>query len=412
MRSLPDIVNSKHFPDSVRIIYMKMQASLSMRGVVEGLSELLEELEWCKETSAAYQFYAKRLRDQEARELQYIKDAIKWCEQQFKVIKYSLSKKQQIYELVEPIMTKQLEAIQKGQSSAPTYLQAMVDLLQYIVIMVASYGEEESLKSLGPYLKINISLPVLKDPLEHVKEEKIILPFTVEGEKIQKVLGKGFIKARVLPPTENYNANRYFIDQGMVPQINWPISIKKIMTINLVDWRITLDASGARCLHALNCYSGWRDWLSENQPLGENPKGLDLNRFYNQKSMREHILDMFSNPNHELARNEIFSVLDRFLALMLYEKLETRGKHNNKNRAERYALRQVKAILLPKSSEERSQFTRDMVIGMIMNRVEEEDLSFNVTKTNCKEACISFENSYDWPKKRHEDKKPRAKRVK
>lgn len=176
---------------------MKMQTSLSMRGVVEGLRELLEELEWCEETSAAYQFYTQRLKEQEARELQYINEAIKWLEQQIKIILNSLSKDQQLSDLIEPIISKELLSIHEGNSCAPTYLQAMINLLQRTANTLASYGKEQIIKNFGIFGKIQVSLPPLKDPLQGVEEERIVEPFSVDGEKIQKALGGGFIKAKI-----------------------------------------------------------------------------------------------------------------------------------------------------------------------------------------------------------------------
>lgn len=410
MSTLPEIVKGNFFPESFRVLYMKMQAALSMRGFLEALRELLEELEWNESTAEAYQFFAARLKRQEDQDSKHTEVAIKWLHHSIKMLLQGLSKKAELKELIQPQLSKMYEEIQRGNVDIANYVHALVLLLEHTAKDIASYGETSLLKDIGNVKIINVSLPSAKDPLEHIQKEKTVLPFTLEGDKIKTALGTGFIKARVLPPTEHYKANRYFIDQGLV-QIDWPEAIRKIISVDFVDWRKTLDISAARCLHTLNCYSAWRDWVLENPNLNENSKDKDLQIFYNRKAMQCHLNELFSNPDQEKSRENIFKVLDRFLSVLLHEKLETKGKRNNKNRAEKYAYMHVKAILLSKSIEERKKFNNSMVIEMIMEKVQEEDLTFSVTETNCRAACQLFETKHGWQKKRQEDRKPRVKRV-
>jgi len=399
-------------PEPIKVLYLKMKTALSMRGFLEALRELLEELEWNTEINKPFHFFSNRLNEQEKRDLKQNEESNKWLKTQFQAIQLGNWKNETLKSLVLPRLTQQIKEIQQGRANTTNFVHAKIVLLEQTAKFIAHYGEFEILKGLGVTQTISISPPLGSDPLkEPLKTKMTISPFSTEGEILKKALGKGFIKADVYPPTEKCKTNRYFIDQGMI-LIQWPDSIKRILSLYLIDWRTTLDISAARCLHTLHCYAAWRDWLAEELILPKQPSDKELNLFYNRLAMKQHIRILFENDDMEKTQKEVFKVLDRFLTVLIHEKIETRGKRGNKDRAEKYAYRCVKALLYSKSLEERKEFNNEMVIDMILNKVQEEDLTYNVTKTNCLEACKLFEAKHGWQKKRGVSKKSWEKKVK
>lgn len=398
-------------PKRIQLLYIKLQTSLSYRGFLEALRELFEELEWNDDTKDVYDYFSKRLHHQEQQDNKQNEESNKWLKAQFKTIQGGRWENESLKAEVLPQLSVQLKQIQDGHAEIANFLYAKVDLLRKIAITLSHYGEFEILKNIGITKTISISPPFGLDPLkELVKSKKTIFPFSEDGKILIGTLGKGFIKADVFPPIKECKTNRYFIDQGFII-FQWPDSIKRIIAMFHSDWRAMLDISAARCLHTLLCYAAWRDWMTEEWKLSGSPSDKELIIFYNRLAMKQHIAELLSDNDFEKTRKEVFKILDRFLVVLMHELVETKGQRGNKNRAEKYAYMCVKALLFSKSLEERKEFTRDKVADMILERVQEEDLTFNVTRTNCLAACTLFENKHGWPKKRGPDTKKRMKKV-
>lgn len=64
--------------EPIQILYCKMQAALSMRGFLEGLRELLDELEWKEQTKVAFKFFLDKLNEQKKKDQRNFEKSIKW----------------------------------------------------------------------------------------------------------------------------------------------------------------------------------------------------------------------------------------------------------------------------------------------------------------------------------------------
>lgn len=395
--------------EPIQILYCKMQAALSMRGFLEALRELLDELEWNEQTKVAFKFFLDKLKELKKNDQKNFEKSIKWVKSQLQEIKKGKWKNQSLKEVILKELSNSEEEIREGRAFVPNYFGAMITLLERIARTAAAYGEFDVLNGLGTIQKISVSFPVGVDPLgKPVEEEKNILPWTQEGEILEGCLKAGFISAKVLPPTKGYKINRYFIDQGMIT-IKWPDFIPKMLSWYLKDWRVMFDLSSAQSLDYLFRYAAWQDVVVEDLKLHEKPSDSDLEKHYNTIVMKDHLSELFQDLDQAKVRGEVTRILERFILVLLQFQGEGKGKRDNKDKAERWAYIRVKAILASKSELERKEYTNEQVIDMIMKKSQEEDLLISVTPTNCLEACRRFENQYGWPKKRGKARNPARK---
>ena len=239
--------------------------------------------------------------------------------------------------------------IREGRAYVPNYLCAMITLLERTAKILVAFGEVKRLKGLGTTQKISVSFPTGVDPLgKPVEEKKVISPWTQEGKVLQIALKGGFITAMVLPPVKESKTNRYFIDRGMIT-LQWPDFIKRTLSLSLGDWRTMFDLSAARCLHYLFQYADWRGWVIEDPQLCKSPSEKSLDKYYNCMAMKCHLTEVFEGTDQVKVREEVTRILNRFIMVLLQHKDEGKRKHNNKDKAERYAYIMVKAILASKS---------------------------------------------------------------
>lgn len=386
---------------SIQFFYEKMKSSLSLMGVADALNELLEELEWCRQTESTFTCFFQQLQQIERQDKKIIEETTKWIDSHWKLIKsarwQSVGLKDQFLQIIS---RHEQEIKEGGQCTSSSYLHMRIQIFEKIVKQIAEYGEFDVLKSLGKTQSYSTSIPQGKEPFSALIEKpKIIMPISKEGHDLSKVLNGGFIKAEVLPPTEKSLYNRNFITRGLIT-IELPDTLKQFLGTSFGDWRTIFDSSPARCLHQLRCFAEWRSWMATDATLNPNPSEMDLQVYYNRLVMQEYIFENFKSLDQKQQREEIFRILDRFLAAF-YQKLgDIHGGHQNKEKAEKHVYRILKQILLRVPLEERNKYTHARMTEIIQNRINDEDLGFEVKNSHYAEPFKKFEETYGWPKKR------------
>jgi hypothetical protein len=412
-----NIAHVEGFEESTKAIYRLLLLTDTPEGFLCLLPKFMRSLDKDKTCKKAYNIVKARL-IREDEELQNHKQiVIDWMKSKLKQLRrlkcHKFSEVKKAIAFAELVVSGQAYEISSGG-----YLSVLTWYFEQACRMIAFYGYAPNRDK---WLKIttreNLFIfpeAVLNNPIF----EKIINPFTNEGEQISKRIGHGFLKAFVQPGGRFFDKDeppRYIIEWGNVDSIVYPDSLQiwRRESQDLHHSKVQFDQKPEHNLRYLLHLCHFENLKPiPLRSLPESKSVLEAEALCNQQLL-QYYLSGFKTDNWNktpASREDIMSKLDRLLVFLQaednVEPVNIRGPRTAKDEARKF----VQEILhkawnaLAKEKKKPLNYQELRIEVLKAQNTTSDDIRNAISNTLITQEISKFAKTQDWKPVRGKDK--------